>query len=213
MIEVGDRFGRLTVAHVNGARVTVVCDCGSAQRVTQRWRLLSGHSTSCGCKWSEQATRMGHASAKHHMHGTPEYRAWRGLKYRCLNPNSGSYSRYGGRGITVCQEWADSFEAFYRDMGQRPPGTSIDRIDNQRGYEPGNCRWATPVQQTRNRELVIWFERNGVRKRLIEWCEELGINYYTAYGRIFKRGMSFEEAITRPIRKMPKRALAEMEPV
>lgn len=86
---------------------------------------------------------------------SPTYRVWCAIKDRCLNPNSKtSYPKYGGRGITICDRWRDSFEAFLEDMGERPEGTSIDRIDNNKGYEPGNCRWADKWTQSRNRRNV-----------------------------------------------------------
>lgn len=124
------------------------CDCGQS-RAVQRRRLTLGHSKSCGCLKNEIIRER---SLTHGLRRTVEYRAWSHIKSRCTNPNVWNYHNYGGRGIKVCALWMASFEAFYADLGPRPEGKySIDRIDNNRGYEPGNCRWATPEMQRANR--------------------------------------------------------------
>lgn len=92
-------------------------------------------------------------------HGTPEYRSWQHMKSRCLNPRDTNFRLYGGRGITVCARWQTSFDAFLQDMGPRPDGTSINRIDNDGHYEPGNCRWATVIEQGRNKRARLPMER------------------------------------------------------
>jgi hypothetical protein len=115
---------------------------------------------------------------------------------RCRNPRNPYFVDYGGRGIMVCDRWKE-FENFRADMGPRPPGASIDRINNDGNYEPGNCRWATHVEQARNRRNNLWIELDGVRKLAGEWALELGINIRTLRSRIHRQGMSPREALTR----------------
>jgi hypothetical protein len=154
------RFGRLTViceAEPQGKyrRALCQCDCG-AERAVHTFSLTSGKTLSCGCYHSDIQRDVGRAVGKaNRRHGrkeTPEYRAWSAMKGRCLDPKHRAYRNYGARGITVCAEWVASFEAFHRAMGDRPsPDHSLDRIDNDRGYCPDNCRWATSSEQNRNR--------------------------------------------------------------
>lgn len=122
------------------------CDCG-AFRVVLTQSLRNGSSASCGCLKRE---RMSGVMAVHRACGTREYNSWQNMIQRCTNVNRKEYANYGGRGITVCPEWRLSFEAFYKDMGPRPEGMTLDRADNEGNYEPGNCRWATRSQQNHN---------------------------------------------------------------
>lgn len=161
----GRRFGRWLVldrAPNKGGRRTAWnchCDCGSDAVVIGE-NLVAGFTKSCGCL----RAYVGHAVNLRHGHclnrgNSPERQSWRGMKDRCNNPNHVRYARYGGRGITICERWQSSFEQFLADMGPRPPGMTLDRINPDGNYEPDNCRWATSHEQAVNRSGP-WEERS-----------------------------------------------------
>ena len=137
---------------------------------------------------------------KHGLSRTPEYRAWQMMRLRCTNPKNAAWPNYGGRGITVCDRWLNSVAAFVADMGLKPsPHHELDRIDNDRGYEPSNCRWATRSENDRNRRSTVWVDYQGERVRLIELLERHGIPGDT-YAKRIGLGWSMKRALTTPVR-------------
>ena len=160
---IGQVFGRLTVVKDSGERdplrsyVLWLCKCSCGKRCLARSQvLLNGTKRSCGCLYAEslktRRNRLRHGESTGDGRDTPEYHAWQGLKGRCLNPSNEDFAHYGGRGIKVCARWQSSYENFLADMGRKPsPEHSLDRINNDGNYEPGNCRWATYTEQNNNR--------------------------------------------------------------
>lgn len=157
----GKRFGRWVVISVAGKNRwgqidwNCLCDCG-IKKIVCGSSLRCGNTKSCGCLNREIARDRGKISKthgdSHRGQLTKEYRAWMGMKTRCLNPKNSGYKYYGGRGITICERWLNNFENFLLDVGRAPSSKlSIDRIDNNGNYEPGNCRWATLLQQNQNK--------------------------------------------------------------
>lgn len=136
-------------------------------------------------------------NATHGMTKSTTWKSWRAMRERCLTPSHKDYPRYGAVGITVCQAWASSFEQFLSDMGERPEGTSIDRIDGGKGYEPGNCRWATSKQQGNNKKSNVLVCVDGVEKTIAEWSEVCGVERKTLEYRI-RTGWDHKKAVTTP---------------
>lgn len=130
---------------------------------------------------------------------TPTNQAWKNARKRCRNPKNEGFARYGGRGITVCERW-DVFANFLTDMGECPKGMSLDRINNDGNYEPGNCRWATQSTQSRNRSNNRYLEHNGERRVIADWAKAYGLATETLNGRL-RRGMTVHEALTTPLRQ------------
>lgn len=153
-----------------------------------------------------QKQRASEANRTHGMSRTSEYSAWCRMKQRCTVTTHRDYPSYGGRGIEVCERWLESFENFIADMGLKPClGVSIDRIDNERGYEPWNCRWATPTQQANNRRSSKVICANGVTRTMAEWARVTGIDEGAIQQRISKLGWSPARAVTTPTREIRRR--------
>jgi len=197
----GHVFGRWTaLSRVSGQRKWLCrCECGTVKTVATS-HLRQGKSRSCGCLEKELTS----ARAKTHgMSGTVEHRTWMSMRDRCRNPKAAHYDCYGGRGITVCERWINSFENFYEDMGPRPSSRhSIDRIDVNGHYEPGNCRWATIAEQRRNTRTNTIVQYLGRDMCIAEAAELSGISQYTLSMRI-RRGWDSSRlfAPVRPIRR------------
>lgn len=203
----GQRFGKLVVKefhHSDGifAYWLCECDCGNAtvkstQQLRQNWH------PSCGCNPRYTNRPKRNNVPTHHMTGTRLYKIWKSMRSRCgcKNPNRKEYWGYPHRGITICDEWND-FENFYKwamENGYDPDAPkgecTLDRIDVNGNYEPSNCRWATNTQQVRNRRKTVYLVHNGERKPLTEWCEILGLNKKTVYGRLHNYGWTNPEEI------------------
>lgn len=202
----GQTFGRLTV-HLRSARRPGVfwrCACSCGRKFTVRASgLSSGDTQSCGCLLRENGAMQGLSNRRHGESGkSAEYRVWKNMKDRCFNPHNKQYKDYGGRGVRVCKRWL-TFEAFLEDMGRRPTADyTIDRIDNNKGYSPTNCRWATKLTQNANRRTTVWLEHAGVIKHLAGWARHLGIDAETLRYRLAhwskERALSLDSSTSAP---------------
>lgn len=205
----GIKFGRLSVINQNQtntlagkARWNCICDCGSKVTVVGS-SLVSGNTSSCGCLHKETLTEN---NTVHGMSNIPEYDIWKSIIQRCTNSNNSSYADYGGRGITVCDRWLNSFEAFYEDMGSRPsPEYSIDRRENDGNYEKNNCHWTTRVEQANNRRNNVFYEYRGNKYTIpqlakLPEAKENKIHKGTLNSRINIYKWSIEDALNTPIK-------------
>lgn len=186
----GQMFNRWTVlerapdkAHGVG-RWLCRCKCGS-ERAVYASLLKNSGSRSCGCHKAEVLAAGRHGHTKRGWKSRT-YLAWGGLIGRCTNPRNPKYPRYGARGITVCERWRSDFVNFLADMGECPPALTIDRINNDGNYEPGNCRWATRKEQQNNRSACHYLTLNGETLTVTEWTVRLGICHNTILDRIEK---------------------------
>jgi len=203
VIEPGMKFGFLTTLRQEKKdgrwHWLVKCDCGN-QKLMQHSSLNRKirPSKSCGCKRVELLRK---AQTKHGCSvkdDSPEYRTfvtWQAMLWRCHNKSRRDYADYGGRGITVCRRWIDSFEEFRADMGIKPDGMTLGRIDNDLGYGPDNCRWESPKQQARNKRNNHLVEWRGAIKTITEWALETGIEKSKLRQRIVS-GWPVEKAMT-----------------
>jgi len=197
----GQTYGRLTVVRYegrseNGRRLWLCeCECGNT-KVIDGGELRRGNVRSCGCLSSEMARDR---LLTHGMSRTKIYREWNKMKQRCNGKNLRDYRDYAERGIKVCDRWVNDFQSFYDDVSKLPnfkePGYSLDRIDNDGDYEPGNVRWADSITQANNRRNNVLITYNGETYTQAEWARKMGINYATLQTRLLS-GWSIERALT-----------------
>lgn len=193
---IGRKYNRLTVVarapnKYGRTAWECQCECGKVLVVTGN-ALRENNTRSCGC------FKLQRSSESHRTHGMSKsrtYFSWCSMKDRCCNPNNEDFHHYGGRGIKVCERWLHSFEAFLEDMGEKPPRTSIERKNVNGNYEPGNCRWATQREQTRNKRTNHLITFNGQTKTLMEWSEITGIDYRLIRKRIVEFEWPVEKAL------------------
>lgn len=201
----GQRFGRLVVesfAYADKHRNAVwncICDCGKRVSV-YGLNLRSGHTISCGCYQQEINTIHGKSYTRLH-------RIWADIKTRCYNPSNKAYERYGGRGITMCNEWKNDFQSFYDwAMGcGYEEHLTIDRIDNDKGYFPDNCRWVDIEVQNNNKRNNIQIEYKGKVQTLAQWSKEVGIDVDVLWHRINVSRWTAEKALSTPLDKQKSR--------
>lgn len=200
----GMKFGRLTVIEIAGRDASnnitwrCLCDCGN-EKVVPGIYLRVGDTKSCGCLHKEIVKRR---MSTHGKSKTRLYKVWAGIKSRCNNALTDNYKYYGEKGISICDEWANSFELFsewsyangYNESAPSQNCT-IDRIDNTLPYSPDNCRWVDHIVQCNNQSSNRLFTHNGETHTMAEWARILGIKYTTLRARI-RRGHTFEEAIS-----------------
>lgn len=192
----GERFGRLRVLQRDGCnkhgqvKWWCRCDCGVEKHVLGMC-LTRGETQSCGCLHKEKTSE---ASKTHGMTRTQIYAIWHSMMDRCHLPTSDAYRRYGARGINVCAKWK-KFENFYADMGDKPKGKSLERIDNNGDYSPENVIWADAKTQANNRRSNVILEHAGKKQTMQQWCDELGLKIGTVWARLNVYGYSVEKAL------------------
>jgi hypothetical protein len=197
------KFNRLTVLERDQNRCNRVmwkcrCDCGNIISVSTN-SLKSGNSKSCGCYKLESFTKI---TTKHHLSNTRIYNIWKDMRKRCNNPNSSNYKNYGGRGITICDEWENNFMSFYNwSMNNGYSDSfSIDRINNDGNYEPSNCRWVDRKTQNSNTRQNHFITYNGKTLTITQWGKEYNINPHLLRYRL-NNGWSIEKALTTPVKR------------
>lgn len=190
----GDKHGLLTVtaqapSRGRQSRWTCICECGNVTEVFGM-HLRSNSIKSCGCQRLEAQRK---AVTTHGLTKSPTHTTWSMMKQRCLNPRAPDFEKYGGRGVKVCERWL-SFDSFLADMGPRPEGLTLDRIDNNRGYEPSNCRWATPTEQQANRRRTVFMTLGTETRPLAQLAKEHGLKPRNVYMRV-RYGWTPEQAL------------------
>lgn len=211
----GEIFTRLTVIQNNGkdkhGHYLWLCNCSCGnQKVCNTSDLLSGNTKSCGCFRKENTAIIGKENITHGLTNEPGYRSWRHMVDRCTNSSHPYFHHYGGRGIKVCDNWLKSPNAFLQDMGPKPSENhSIDRYPNNNGnYEPSNCRWATPAEQSKNTRRNIIVEYKEKSYVLIDLANELNIHYNSLRYFLLEKNQSIDEAISNSRSIAPKDVVA-----
>lgn len=197
----GKKFGRITALRFmpddsKFSRFWCACECGVEKSILAQ-SLIRGFTVSCGCFQKEMMANISrrHGHGKSGVARSPTYSSWASMMDRCeWGGHKAMYAKYGARGLRVCAEWF-SFENFLRDMGDRPVGTSIDRINNDIGYSPGNCRWATRQEQARNTSRTVMVLIDGAPVKVLELCEKLGISCRALRSRAGRRGGDYVAAL------------------
>lgn len=203
----GKKIGKLIVikrcgSNKNGRALWLCkCDCGNTKIVCGN-SLLTKLTISCGCYNKELVKKV---NLKHNMSYTKLYKVWQGMKTRCYDKNFMYYYNYGGRGITICDEWKNDFSKFYEWIINNgyEEGLTIDRINVNGNYEPNNCRWITKREQNNNMNKTIFIEYNGKRQTISQWSKELNISRVALYERI-KRGWNAKKTLTTPLKVVDK---------
>lgn len=196
--ETGQKIGNCTyledVVVKHGARkAKFKCECGE-EFTASIYKVKILHTRSCGCLHRRELTER---NTKHGLRHLVEYSLWLNMKQRCTNPNFINFKDWGGRGITMCERWINSFENFYEDMGSQPAKRmGIDRVNNELGYSKENCRWATQKQQNNNKRNNKVIEYMGRTQTLSQWCEELGLVYSRIFHRFSRGGKSIHDIFT-----------------
>ena len=219
----GKTFGRLAVVERadlptggDGVKWKCLCSCGK-KVVASSANLRKGRHRSCGCAPRKQPRRDNRGRAK--VLGppmtavpltggwkpkVPAWISWQAMWSRCVHSSCNGYELYGGRGVRVCERWQD-FRLFLEDMGERPKGFQLDRIDSDGHYSPENCRWLSPQEQARNQRSNYMIEWKGKRKCLSDWAKAVGIKHSTLHRRIRDYGWSVERALTEPVEEHKKK--------
>lgn len=216
----GQRFNRLIIVEYAGRTgkkgdhvYRCVCDCMN-EITTRGYCLTMGDTKSCGCLLKQAQKRLVQSNRIHDMSWSREWRIWSGIKTRCTNPKRRSYKDYGGRGILMCDRWANGedgltgFECFLKDIGLRPtPKHSVERVDNDGNYEPENCKWIPRSEQVRNTRVTVRLAHEGITRTAMEWSAITGVTAREITRRM-GRGWTAERAIFQPERTPAKRKVA-----
>jgi len=204
----GKRFGKWTVIKYAGnGRWKSKCDCGTEDDVLC-WNLVSGHTVRCDKCRMAWLTKHGQAGYPYKFPAKPTYHTWQGMKKRCLDKKNVAYKHYGGRGITVCERWKSDFRNFLADMGEKPPGKTLDRIDNNGNYEPSNCRWSTWLEQAQNKRNVKIITCKGEKVSISEAARRINRNSGHLYVLLRDQGWPDIDVSILP-RDNPKRFLIQ----